>query len=149
MSRLPLLRQRNFSSSACSCQEASVFIVLLLGYTSILILLAMGVIGYFIPLYVLNNRKNKRMARCAAQLPSALGTMATAMKAGFSFLQAMQLVGKEISDPIGPEFNRTLREINLGVPFEEAFNNLLERLPNDDLEIIVNALLVQRTTGGN
>ncbi len=122
---------------------------LLLGYQSFVILIVLSIVGYGLPSIYIKNRKNKRLVRCASQLPPTLGTMATAMKAGFSFLQAMQLIGKEIPDPIGPEFNRTLREINLGVPFEEAFHHLLERLPNDDLEIIVTALLVQRSTGGN
>lgn len=106
-------------------------------------------IGYGLPYLYLKHRKEKRLARCAAQLAVALGTMATAMRAGFSFLQAMQLVGREVPDPIGPEFDRTLREMNFGVPVEEAFHRLLDRLPDADLELVITALLVQRSTGGN
>src|SRR5690606_16452868 len=86
---------------------------------------------------------------CASQLAPALGTMASAMRSGFSFIQAMQLIGREVPDPIGPEFERTVREINLGISMEEAFKNLLRRLPNEDLEIVAPALLIQRPTGGN
>jgi tight adherence protein B len=106
-------------------------------------------IGWILPVFYLKRQKEKRLQRCAVQLPQTLGTMATAMKSGFSFIQAMQLVGKEIPDPIGPEFTRTIREINLGISTETAFQNLLQRLPNDDLKIFVSALLIQRSTGGN
>jgi tight adherence protein B len=106
-------------------------------------------VGYLLPKFYMKRRKEKRLARCASQLAVSLGTMATAMRAGFSFMQAMQLVGREVPDPIGPEFDRTLREINFGVPVEEALQRLLERLPDADLELVITALLVQRSTGGN
>lgn len=106
-------------------------------------------IGYVLPRFYLKRRKEKRLARCPSQLAVSLGTMATAMRAGFSFMQAMQLVAREVPDPIGPEFDRTLRETNFGVPVEEAFQRLLERLPDADLELVITALLVQRSTGGN
>ena len=106
-------------------------------------------VGYQLPKFYMKRRKEKRLARCASQLAVSLGTMATAMRAGFSFMQAMQLVGREVPDPIGPEFDRTLREMNFGVPVEEALHRLMERLPDTDLELVITALLVQRSTGGN
>lgn len=106
-------------------------------------------VGYQLPKFYMKRRKEKRLARCASQLAVSLGTMATAMRAGFSFMQAMQLVGKEVPDPIGPEFDRTLREMNFGVPVEEALHRLMERLPDTDLELVITALMVQRSTGGN
>lgn len=109
--------------------------------------LAVG--GFLIAASFVKHKRKKRLHLCAVQLPVALGVMSTAMRAGFSFIQAMQLVGKEVPDPIGTEFTRTLREINFGVSFENALTRLLERLPNRDLELVVTALLVQRTTGGN
>lgn len=75
--------------------------------------------------------------------------MSNSMRAGFSFLQAMKLVGKEMPDPIGPEFERVVREAGLGVPVEEVFENMLIRSPNKELEVVVQAILAQRNSGGN
>ncbi|HJV46010.1 MAG TPA: type II secretion system F family protein [Bacillota bacterium] len=106
-------------------------------------------IGYFGPNMALQSRRTKRLQRCAAQLPAALSSMATSLRAGFSFLQALQMLSKELPDPLGPELARTLRELSLGMSLEEALKRLIERLPNDDLELVVLALLIQRSTGGN
>ncbi|MBU8908036.1 type II secretion system F family protein [Desertibacillus haloalkaliphilus] len=105
--------------------------------------------GFFLPILYLKRKKQLRLVQSAQQLPHALGTMETAMKAGFSFIQSMQVVAQEVPDPLGPEFNKTIREINLGETMESAFAHLLNRLPNEDLKLVVSALLIQRTTGGN
>ncbi|MFT4416827.1 type II secretion system F family protein [Fredinandcohnia humi] len=123
-------------------------IAVLLGL-NILVCIALTIIGLVIPRGYVKYKKNKRLEKCASQLPQTLETMSTAMKSGFSFIQAMQIISKEVPDPLGPEFASTIREINLGVSMEEAFDNMLKRLPNKDLEIVVTALLIQRTTGGN
>lgn len=129
------------SASLCIC---SFFI----GYEG-MILVIPAMIGYMLPVIYLQRKKKRRLKRGSDQLVEALGTMANAMRAGFSFLQAMQLIGREVPDPLGPEFERTLQEIRLGISLEEAFYNLLRRLPDPDLELAVNALLIQRSTGGN
>ncbi|WP_164984911.1 type II secretion system F family protein [Ammoniphilus sp. CFH 90114] len=106
-------------------------------------------VGYMIPNIELKRRKEKRLQRCLTQLPPALGSMATSLRAGFSFMQALQMISKEIPDPLGPEFARTLREINFGVSVDDALKRLTERLPNPDLEMVLMAMLIQRSTGGN
>jgi tight adherence protein B len=123
-------------------------VVFLIGYPVIFLALAM-IIGYFIPLVYLKTRKKKRFKRLVPQLATSLGTMATALRSGYSFMQAMQLVGREVPDPLGPEFDRTLSEINFGMSVEEAFDKLLVRLPNQELELVLTALKIQRSTGGN
>jgi tight adherence protein B len=107
------------------------------------------IVWFWLPGYYLKKKKLARLDRCVTQLSTALGTMANAMRAGFSFMQAMQMVAKEMPDPLGPEFDYTLREINLGVPLEQAFQGLVNRLPDKDLEMVISALLIQRSTGGN
>nr|WP_302328460.1 type II secretion system F family protein [Salirhabdus salicampi] len=111
--------------------------------------LIIPVFGWVLPVMILRNRREKRLARSSIQLPQALSTLATAMKSGFSFMQAMQLVSKEIPDPLGTEFGQAIREINLGISSEVAFQNMTERLPNEDLKLVVNAVIIQRSTGGN
>jgi tight adherence protein B len=115
----------------------------------ILALVVSFIVWFWLPGYYLKKKKSARLNRCVIQLSSALGTMANAMRAGFSFMQAMQMVAKEMPDPLGPEFDYTLREINLGVPLEQAFQGLVNRLPDKDLEMVISALLIQRSTGGN
>lgn len=105
--------------------------------------------GWIIPSIIVRRKKELRIAASAAQLPQALETMSNGMKSGFSFLQTMQLVGNELPNPIGEEFTKTIKEINIGISMENAFENLLQRLPNKDLEIVVTAVLIQRSTGGN
>jgi tight adherence protein B len=108
-----------------------------------------GMVCGQLPAVYMRKKRDTRITSFTSQLPQALETMASAMKSGFSFMQAMQLVSKEMPDPIGIEFGRTIKEINLGISIETSFENLLKRLPNKDLEIMVTAVLIQRSTGGN
>ncbi|MFD1039284.1 type II secretion system F family protein [Virgibacillus byunsanensis] len=107
------------------------------------------VIGFQLPVLYIKKKQKARINKCSEQLGEALGTMANALRAGFSFMQAMKMVAKEIDDPLGPEFLKALEEINYGVTVEDAFTSLLERLPDKELEIVLNTLIIQRTSGGN
>ncbi|MCP8969327.1 type II secretion system F family protein [Ectobacillus ponti] len=105
--------------------------------------------AFFVPVLYMKRRRHKRLQALSGQLIEALGTMANSMRAGFSFMQAMQLSGKEMPKPIGPEFARAVQEIGLGIPVEEALQSLVSRLPNRDLDVVVQAILAQRSSGGN
>lgn len=107
------------------------------------------VIGFVIPDFYMKRQRQKRLNMISYQLVEILGMMANSMRAGFSFMQAMQLVGKEIPDPLGPEFERVVRQAGLGIPLDEVFEELVERLPNKELEVVVRAILAQRKSGGN
>ncbi|WP_342432918.1 type II secretion system F family protein [Neobacillus sp. FSL H8-0543] len=106
-------------------------------------------IGFAFPKYSMKRKRKKRLARVNHQLVEVLGMMANSMRAGFSFMQAMQLVGKELPDPLGPEFDRVVRQAGLGVSLEDTFQELVERLPNKEMEVVVRAILAQRRSGGN
>jgi tight adherence protein B len=106
-------------------------------------------IGFIIPAIYMKTKAQKRIKLLSYQLVEALGTMSNSMRAGFSFVQTMQLIGKEMPDPLGPEFDRAVREIGMGVPMEDVFQRLLERLPNKELEVVIQAILAQRKSGGN
>ncbi|MCJ8009231.1 type II secretion system F family protein [Lederbergia wuyishanensis] len=114
-----------------------------------LVIIVCGVIGFYLPTIYIKNKRKKRLQKCSEQLGSALGTMANALRAGFSFMQAMKMVASEIEDPLGPEFTKALQDINYGIPVEEAFQSLLERLPDKELDLVLNTLLIQRQSGGN
>ncbi|WP_052352884.1 type II secretion system F family protein [Neobacillus dielmonensis] len=123
-------------------------IINLLGAAWYLSLLA-AVTGFILPNIVMGQKRKKRLARINYQLIEVLGMTANSMRAGFSFLQAMQLVGREVPDPLGPEFDRVVRQISLGIPLEEVFEEMMDRLPNKELEVVVRAILAQRKSGGN
>ena len=99
-------------------------------------------------LYLLFVRK-RRLKRFGGQLPEALELMSRALRAGHSLPAGIQLVGQQMSEPIGPEFNRCYEEQNLGVPLEEAIRVMTERVPNVDLRFFATAVILQRQTGGD
>ena len=124
------------------------FLLFILGI-NLFIVIGAALLGLFIPGIYMTSKAKKRLNSLSFQLVEALATMSNAMRAGFSFMQSMQLVGKEMPDPIGPEFERVIREVGLGIPIEDVFESLIERLPNKELEVVVQAIMAQRQSGGN
>lgn len=102
-----------------------------------------------LPLFWLSFRRKRRFGKFAAQLPEALELVARALRAGHSLGAGFHLVAQEASDPIAAEFSRVFEEQNLGIPLEEALENLTKRIPNLDLKFFVTAVVLQRQTGGD
>jgi len=75
--------------------------------------------------------------------------MVNGLRAGYSTMQALEAVAKELPAPISSEFKRVVQEMQLGIPLDQALNNLLRRIPSDDLELVITAINVQREVGGN
>lgn len=110
------------------------------------------IVGGFLailPVLWLLIRRKKRLKRFAAQLPEALELISRALRAGHSLAAGMNLVAHEMSVPIAAEFGRTFEEQNLGIPLEEALDNLTNRVPNLDLKFFATAVVLQRQTGGD
>lgn len=107
------------------------------------------ILGLILPPFLVNIAQQKRLRRFNHQLVDSLSIMSNSLRAGYSFIQSMELVSREMPDPIGKEFARTFREMNLGTPTEEALQNLGLRVTSDDLDLIVTAVLIQRQIGGN
>jgi tight adherence protein B len=107
------------------------------------------ILGFFFPKIFIKMRQKKRLNAFNDQLGDGITLMANGLRAGYSLLQAMEAVGKEMPDPIALEFRRVVREIGLGVENDRAFNNLLRRVPSDDLDLMVTAINVQQEVGGN
>jgi tight adherence protein B len=137
-----------------------------------------GVVGGLVPTVLLRRSLNRRSDRLREQLPDVLTIMASSLRAGHSFLQALDTVAREIPAPANAEFQRLVAEIRLGRPSEDALEaladrvgseefrrsfeeqkfglplkdsllNLMERIDLVDVRIFVTALLVQREVGGN
>jgi len=75
--------------------------------------------------------------------------MVNGLRAGYSTMQAMEAVSKELPPPISDEFRRVVQEMQLGIPMERALDNLLRRIPSADLDFMITAINVQREVGGN
>ena len=75
--------------------------------------------------------------------------MSQALRAGQSLPSGIQLVGEQIDEPLGPEFQRAFDEQNLGVPLTETMSDMADRIPNLDLRFLVTAIILQRQTGGD
>ena len=101
------------------------------------------------PFFYLQIKKNKRMLKFESQLPEALDLLARALRAGQAFSGGLSLVAQEFEEPIGPEFAKTLDEINFGVGVPEAMKGLMNRVDCPDLRFFVVSVILQRETGGN
>jgi tight adherence protein B len=124
-------------------------IAFLLGGRLILSAIIGAGIGALLPRMYVKNQQSKRLTRFNDQLPDMLNLMVNGLRAGFSTLQAMEAVSKELPAPICDEFRRVVQEMQLGIPMEKALDNLLRRIPSQDLDFLVTAINVQREVGGN
>lgn len=112
---------------------------------SLLLGLAVG-LSPFAYLYV---RRALRFRRFESLLPEAVDLMARGLRAGHGVGAVLEMVGNEVTDPVGLEFRNMTEEQNLGLPLREAMLNLLDRVPLDDVRFLATAILLQKETGGN
>jgi tight adherence protein B len=108
-----------------------------------------AVLGFFAPRFWLKWRQGQRLKKFNNRLADTIMLIANALRAGSSFLQAVEMVVRETEPPISTEFARVIREVNLGLPFEEALNNMVRRVRSEDLELMATAISVQHQVGGN
>ena len=106
-------------------------------------------VGLAIPFVILNIRKSNREKEFSEQLPDTLTLMAGSLSAGFSLPQAVDSVVKEGLEPISGEMQKAIVEARLGVPIEEALENIAIRTQNKDFAWVVMAIRIQRQVGGN
>ncbi|HTX91978.1 MAG TPA: type II secretion system F family protein [Anaerolineales bacterium] len=106
-------------------------------------------IGFLLPGMYVRSQKSKRLTKFNDQLPDMLNLVVNGLRAGYSTMQAMEAVSKELPPPICDEFRRVVQEMQLGIPMEKALDNLLRRIPSEDLDFVVTAINVQREVGGN
>lgn len=109
----------------------------------------LAALGAFLPIVFIKIKKGKRTKAFEAQLGDTLIMMCNGLRSGFSFQQSMENVAKDMPAPIGMEFGRVCNEIRYGATMEDALNNMVDRVKSPDLMLVVSAVLIQRTTGGN
>lgn len=111
--------------------------------------LLFAAVAYFAPGWYLKFRIKRRVQKFIGQLGDTITLLANSLRAGYSLLQAMDLVSKETQPPIADEFRRVVSEIGLGINHQEAMAHLLRRIPSDDLDLLVSAINIQHEVGGN
>jgi tight adherence protein B len=120
----------------------------LLSGTIVLGILA-AVLGWFSPRWFVSNRQGARLRAFNDQLGDALNLMVNGLRSGYSVMQAMEAVSREMPPPIAAEFSRIVQEVQIGLPLDQAMGNMLRRIKSDDLDLVVTAINVQREVGGN
>ncbi len=118
------------------------------GFHPISFLIGAG-IGAFAPRFYVKRQQRQRLQKFNDQLGDMLNLMVNGLRAGYSTMQAMEAISKELPPPICDEFLRVVQEMQLGIPMETALDNLLRRIPSEDLDFVVTAINVQREVGGN
>jgi len=110
---------------------------------------ALAFFTWMLPLIWMRTRKNRRKSKLEAQLPEMINMTANSLKAGYSLLQAFELLSREMPPPLSEEIQRLLQEMRLGVTTEQALQHFNQRIQSKDLDLIVTAMLIQRQVGGN
>lgn len=111
--------------------------------------IGMVIVGAAAPISWVTIKRNKRLAILGSQLSDALTIICNALRVGQSFQSAMKNVADEMEEPISREFMRVYRETQYGMPLETSLGRLVSRTKNADLELVSNAVIIQRQIGGN
>ncbi len=125
------------------------FVILFWVTSHLLLSLMMVFFLGMLPFLYVYLKKKRRMEKFQRQLPEALDLIARALKAGHAFTGGLKMVGDEMEDPVGAEFEKTLHEINFGSGVPEALKNLTQRVDCPDLRFFIISVIIQRETGGN
>jgi tight adherence protein B len=107
------------------------------------------VVGIILPYSYASRLRSKRFQRFEEVFPNAVDTLARAVRAGHAFTTSLELISKEVPEPVAGEFRQLFEEQKYGLPVREALLNLTERMPLVDVKFFVTAVMLQRETGGN
>lgn len=105
--------------------------------------------GYFAPGIYMSYMQGRRLKMFNDQLGDTINLLVNGLRTGFSVLQAMEAVARELPQPVAGEFDRVVKEVQLGLTLEQALQNMLRRVKSEDLDLVVTAVNVQREVGGN
>lgn len=108
-----------------------------------------ALLGFILPRVFLKMRQTRRLHAFNDQLGDTITLLANSLRSGYSLLQSMEMVGRELASPMSDEFQRVTREIGLGLSTQEALGNLLRRIQSDDLDMMITAINIHHEVGGN
>ncbi|MCM8796051.1 MAG: type II secretion system F family protein [Candidatus Omnitrophica bacterium] len=106
-------------------------------------------LGLFIPNLILKIRDSQRRVKFNSQILDAIMILSSSLKGGLSFLQALEVLAEEMPQPMSQEIGMIVRENKMGVSLEESLKSLNQRMPSEDLNLLISSLLVARETGGD
>jgi tight adherence protein B len=105
--------------------------------------------GYLAPGIYMSYMQGRRRKMFDDELGDTINLLVNGLRTGFSVLQAMEAVARELPQPVAGEFDRVVKEVQLGLSLEQALQNMLRRVKSEDLDLVVTAINVQREVGGN
>ncbi len=111
--------------------------------------LLLGIAGWMLPVLQLHRREAKRLRSFNDNLSNVLDLLVGSLRAGQGLLNALSVVAQEMPVPVGPEFERVVRETSLGYSVNDALAHLVERVGSPDLELVVTSISIQNEVGGN
>jgi tight adherence protein B len=114
-----------------------------------LIALVAGWAAFMAPAWWVRSVRKRRVNEITRQLPEATQMISNALRAGFAFQHGVQMVSEQMEPPIADEFVRMVVDLNVGSSVEEALQGMLARCDTEEMNLLVTAVLVQRTSGGN
>ncbi len=123
--------------------------IIFLFTNNIFLMIICFIIGFKIPVIYVQKLKKDRAKKLNNQLPDAITILANGIRAGLSFNQAIVIAAKEMDDPIAEDLKKVVHENLLGKNIDEALKDFATRTDDDDVEILVTAVLIQRQVGGN
>lgn len=124
------------------------YLILALTRDFFITLVSFGLL-WMMPIIYVKRKKEQRKKKFNDQLGDALSIFSNALKAGYSYLQAVSSVAKEMPEPISKEFGRVLKEMSFGIDATKTLTNMIQRVDSEDLKLMVTAIVIQKETGGN
>jgi tight adherence protein B len=116
---------------------------------SVVMAIIFALIGLNIPRIYTSMVARRRLAAFEGQLSDTLNLLVNALRSGYSQLQGMEAVATELPPPVSVEFERVVQEVRLGLTLSQSLENMLRRMPSEDLDLVVTAVNIQREVGGN
>jgi tight adherence protein B len=139
--------------AVCLAFALGLFVLVLwlvgLNLVGLVVGLAMAGLGYLLPHVYVHMRKHQRLSRLDGQLEETLTLISNSLRSGFGLAQAMDAAASQLQPPIADELRRSLREADLGSSMEETLTALSRRVDSRDLDMVITAILIQRSVGGN
>ncbi|MCH7522211.1 MAG: type II secretion system F family protein [Chloroflexi bacterium] len=119
------------------------------GVLAIAMGLGLAVLGYSLPAIWLGSKRSGRAKKIDGQMVEMLGMVANSLKSGYGLMQSFEFTANQIDAPLGTELKRMLRDANLGMSAEDALQAMGDRIDSLDLEMVLTAVNIQRSVGGN
>jgi tight adherence protein B len=127
----------------------AVFLVVYLINHNFIVAILFGAMAYFAPGFYVKFRQRRRSNKLNSQLGDTILLLSNALKAGYSFAQAMSTIARSAPAPMSDEFSRAVREMNLGITVDDALDHMNQRIQSEDFDLMVTAVQIHRVVGGN